>query len=75
MDEFHFYGIGVSPIGRVVRFVATLFLLSRKNFQSHQLAFFFKDVVLNYIESQIYPIWVKHVSGNFQLYQVSRLSY
>ena len=50
-----FIGIGVSPIGRVVRFVATLFLCLFRgiDFQAHQFAVFHKDVRLQNIVCQV----------------------
>ena len=54
------FGNGVSPFGRVVRFVATLF--SWKYFQPHNLSILLKNIRLNNIKCKIYLVRVKHIS-------------
>ena len=60
-----FIGIGVSPIGRVVRFVATLFfyLLSRIDLKSHQFSILHEYIRFQYIIGQIYSLRVEYMAS------------
>ena len=59
-----FIGIGVSPIGRVVRFVATLFLwLVRINLEAHQLAILLKDVVFQNVVGQVDALRIQYMAS------------
>ena len=62
-----FIGIGVSPIGRVVRFVATLFfilcLFGWIDFESQKLAVFHEYVRSQYVIGQIDGLWIQNVAS------------
>ena len=60
-----FIGIGVSPIGRVVRFVATLFLclMGWINFETHKLAVLHKYIGSQYIKGQINSLWIQNMAS------------
>ena len=64
MDASSLIGIGVSPIGRVVRFVATLFLwLVRINLEAHQLAILLKDVVFQNVVGQVDALRIQYMAS------------
>ena len=70
-----FIGIGVSPIGRVVRFVATLFLclLGWIDFETQKFAAFHEYIGSQYVIGQIDCLWIQNVASQWVSYQVGNL--
>ena len=70
-----FIGIGVSPIGRVVRFVATLFLclLGWIDFETQKFAAFHEYIGSQYVIGQIDCLWIQNVASQWIGYQVGNL--
>ena len=70
-----FIGIGVSPIGRVVRFVATLFLclLGWIDFEAQKFAAFHEYIGSQYVIGQIDCLWIQNVASQWIGYQVGNL--
>ena len=70
-----FIGIGVSPIGRVVRFVATLFLclLGWIDFEAQKFAVLHEYIGSQYVIGQIDCLWIQNVASQWVSYQVGNL--
>ena len=70
-----FIGIGVSPIGRVVRFVATLFLclLGWIDFETQKFAAIHEYIGSQYVIGQIDCLWIQNVASQWVSYQVGNL--
>ena len=70
-----FRGIGVSPIGRVVRFVATLFLclLGWIDFEAQKFAVLHEYIGSQYVIGQIDCLWIQNVASQWVSYQVGNL--
>ena len=70
-----FIGIGVSPIGRVVRFVATLFLclLGWIDFEAQKFAVLHENIGSQYVIGQIDCLWIQNVASQWVSYQVGNL--
>ena len=70
-----FIGIGVSPIGRVVRFVATLFLclLGWIDFEAQKFAVLHEYIGSQYVIGQIDCLGIQNVASQWVSYQVGNL--